>query len=59
MYEFMCAHQECSSQLTSRKKEVLLGQIEDHLMDHHNVQEATQTLLSYLEATCMISSPRH
>jgi hypothetical protein len=56
MYEFMCGHQECSSRLASRKKEVLLGQVEDHLMDAHNVQEATQALMSYLEATCVTSS---
>jgi hypothetical protein len=56
MYEFMCAHQECSSRFTSRKKEILLGQVEDHLMDAHNLPEATQTLMSYLEATCVTSS---
>ncbi|MGH3766899.1 MAG: DUF1059 domain-containing protein [Pseudonocardiaceae bacterium] len=53
MYEFTCGHQECSAQLASSDKDVLMGQVADHLKDVHNVQTATQTLLGYLEATCV------
>lgn len=57
MHEFTCGHQECGSQLTSSNKGVLMHQVADHLKEVHNVQTATQTLLSYLEATCVTSSP--
>lgn len=57
MHEFICGHQECGSQLTSSKRETLMAQVVDHLEEVHNVQKATQTLLSYLEATCVRSAP--
>jgi len=58
MYEFTCGHQECGSQLTSLDKDILRGKIVDHLVEAHNAHKATQTVLSYLEATCVTSSPR-
>jgi len=56
MHEFTCGHQECSSQFTSSDKDVLMRQVADHLREVHNVQTATQTLLGYLEATCVTST---
>ena len=57
MYEFTCGHQECSSQFTASDKDYLMRQVADHLKQAHNVQTATQTLLGYLEATCVTSTP--
>ena len=56
MHEFTCGHQECSSQFTSSDKDVLMSQVADHLKKVHNVQTATQTLLGYLETTCVITT---
>lgn len=56
MYEFSCGHQECGSQFTSTKRDVLMSQVADHLKETHNVQTATQTLLGYLETTCVTTS---
>jgi predicted small metal-binding protein len=57
MYEFTCGHQECSSQFTASDKDYLMRQVADHLKQAHNVHTATQTLLGYLEATCVTSTP--
>jgi predicted small metal-binding protein len=57
MHEFTCGHQECSSQFTSSTKDALMRQVADHLKESHNVQTATQTLLGYLEAHCVSSTP--
>jgi len=56
MHEFTCGHQECSSELTSSDKDVLMHQVADHLKEVHNVQTATQTLLGYLDATCVTTT---
>ncbi|MCA1696280.1 MAG: DUF1059 domain-containing protein [Actinobacteria bacterium] len=53
MYEFNCGHQECGSQLTSSDKDALLREIVAHVKEAHNIQTATQTLVAYLEATCV------
>lgn len=57
MHEFTCGHQECSSEFTSHTKDALMRHVADHLKEAHNVQTATQTLLGYLEATCVTSTP--
>jgi predicted small metal-binding protein len=56
MHEFNCGHQECASQFTSSDKDALMRQVADHLKEVHNVQTATQTLMSYLETTCVTRS---
>ena len=56
MHEFTCGHQECSSQFTSSNKDVLMSQVAEHLKEVHNVQTATQTLLGYLETTCVTTT---
>jgi predicted small metal-binding protein len=57
MYEFTCAHQECNSQMSSSTKDALMRQVADHLKESHAVHTATQTLMGYLEATCVTSTP--
>jgi predicted small metal-binding protein len=53
MYQFQCGHQECLSQYTASDKKALMQQVEDHLKEAHGVHKATETLMSYLEATCV------
>lgn len=55
MHEFHCAHQECGSQLTASDRHYLMRQVAAHLKDAHRVDRATETLMSYLEATCVTS----
>ncbi len=57
-HEFVCAHEECSSEFASHDKSTLMKQVADHLKEAHNVQTATQTLLGYLEATSVRSVDR-
>jgi predicted small metal-binding protein len=53
MHQFECGHQECFSQYTASNKDDLMRQVAEHLKETHNVQNATKTLMSYLEATCV------
>lgn len=53
MHEFQCGHQECSSRFTASDKAYLMQQVKEHLKEAHNVNAATETLMSYLEATCV------
>jgi predicted small metal-binding protein len=57
MHEFMCGHEECGSQFTSSDKSVLMNQVAEHLKEVHAVQTPTQTLMGYLEATCVTTAP--
>ena len=56
MYQFECGHQECFSQYTASNKDALMQQVADHLKEAHNVQHATQTLMGYLEETCVTTT---
>lgn len=56
MHEFNCGHQECGSQFTASNKSYLMAQVAEHLRDVHNVDKATETLMSYLEATCVTTT---
>lgn len=53
MYQFQCGHQECFSQCAASNKDDLMQQVAEHLKEAHNVDHASQTLMSYLEATCV------
>ncbi|MGH3672427.1 MAG: DUF1059 domain-containing protein [Pseudonocardiaceae bacterium] len=55
MHEFHCAHQECGSQLAASDKYYLMRQVAEHLKDAHRVDRATETLMTYLEETCVTS----
>jgi len=56
MHEFQCGHLECGSRITASDKDYLMQQVAAHLKDVHNVQQATETLLTYLESTCVTST---
>jgi predicted small metal-binding protein len=56
MHEFQCGHLECGSSFTASDKNYLMQQVADHLRDAHNVPQATETLLTYLETTCVTST---
>ncbi len=53
MHEFQCGHMECFSNFTASNKDDLMRQVAEHLKDAHNVDKATETLMSYLESTCV------
>jgi len=56
MHEFQCGHLECGSQFTAADKDHLMQQVAQHLKDAHNVQQPTETLMTYLETTCVTST---
>ncbi|MGH3906670.1 MAG: DUF1059 domain-containing protein [Pseudonocardiaceae bacterium] len=56
MHEFQCGHQECSSRFTANDKDYLMSQVAEHLREAHNVDKATETLMSYLESTCVTTT---
>lgn len=56
MHEFQCGHLECGSRLTASDMDFLRAQIAEHLKEAHNVPKATETLMTYLEDTCVTSS---
>ncbi|MGH4012596.1 MAG: DUF1059 domain-containing protein [Pseudonocardiaceae bacterium] len=53
MHEFQCGHLECGSRFTASDKDYLMAQVAEHLKDAHNVDKATETLMKYLETTCV------
>lgn len=57
MHQFQCGHEECGSQLTAPNKDDLMRQVAQHLKDAHNVDKATETLMKYLESTCVTVRP--
>ncbi|MGH3849274.1 MAG: DUF1059 domain-containing protein [Pseudonocardiaceae bacterium] len=57
MLQFTCGHEECGSQLTASSKDVLVSQVIEHVKKEHDVHTATQTLQSYLVATCVTVVP--
>ncbi|MGH3793319.1 MAG: DUF1059 domain-containing protein [Pseudonocardiaceae bacterium] len=56
MHEFQCGHLECSSRFTASDKNHLMQQVAQHLKDAHHVDKATETLMAYLESTCVTTS---
>ncbi|MGH3784360.1 MAG: DUF1059 domain-containing protein [Pseudonocardiaceae bacterium] len=57
MHQFQCGHEECGSQFTASNKDDLMAQVAQHLKDEHDVNNATQTLMGYLESTCVTVKP--
>jgi predicted small metal-binding protein len=57
MHEFQCGHQECDSSFTASDKDHLMSMVAQHLKDEHAVPKATETLMTYLAATCVTTSP--
>lgn len=52
-YRFQCGHEECGSQITASTRDDLMLLIAQHLKDAHSIYTVTNTLLSYLESTCV------
>jgi predicted small metal-binding protein len=57
MHQFQCGHEECGSQFTAANKDALMAQVAEHLKDTHAVDTPTQTLMGYLESTCVTVKP--
>ncbi len=57
MHQFQCGHEECGSEYTAANKADLMAQVAEHLKESHNVDKATQTLMGYLESTCVTVKP--
>ncbi|MGH3921884.1 MAG: DUF1059 domain-containing protein [Pseudonocardiaceae bacterium] len=53
MHEFQCGHQECGRRITASDKDYLMHQVAEHLREVHNVNQVTEALMNYLEATCV------
>src|SRR6185312_2157666 len=53
MYEFICAHEECRSEIIETDRDGLRRRVAGHLEGSHAVGKANETLMSYLEATCV------
>lgn len=53
VYQFQCGHEECGSELTAASRDKLLLLIAQHLREAHSVDKVTNTLLGYLESTCV------
>lgn len=57
MHLFQCGHEECASEYIAANKDDLMAQVSQHLKDAHDVNNATQTLMGYLESTCVTVKP--
>lgn len=53
MQEFTCGHDECGGRLTATTNEELKSLIAQHLKQVHDVDRPTQTLMNYLETSCV------
>ena len=56
MHEFQCGHLECGSNFTASDKSHLKSMIAEHLREAHAVGTPTETLMTYLEATCVTTT---
>lgn len=56
VHEFQCGHLECGSRFTASDKDYLMSEVARHLKEEHNVQKPTETLLTYLETTCVTTT---
>ncbi len=57
MYRFQCGHEQCRSQVFAPTKDDLTILIEQHLREVHSVNNVTDTLMSYIESTCVTVVP--
>lgn len=56
MHEFECGHQECGARYRASSRDHLMQEVVEHLKGEHNVAQPTETLMTYLEATCVTES---
>jgi predicted small metal-binding protein len=57
VYRFQCGHEQCGSQITAPTRDDLRLLIAQHLKEAHSVDKVTNTLLIYLESTCVTVLP--
>jgi predicted small metal-binding protein len=57
VYRFQCGHEQCRSQVFAPTKDDLTALIAQHLKEVHSVNKVTDTLMSYIESTCVTVVP--
>jgi hypothetical protein len=57
VYRFQCGHEQCRSQVFAPTKGDLEILIAQHLKEVHSVNKVTDTLMSYIESTCVTVLP--
>ena len=57
VYRFKCGHEQCGSQIVASTRDDLRLLIAQHLKEAHSVDKVTDTLMSYLESTCVTVLP--
>ena len=57
VYRFQCGHEQCGSQIIAPTRDDLRLLIAQHLKEAHSVDKVTNTLLIYLEPTCVTVLP--
>ena len=53
VYRFQCGHEQCGSEVFAPTMSDLEGLIAQHLKEVHSVNPVTDTLMSYIESTCV------
>ena len=57
VYRFQCGHEQCGSQIIASTRDDLRLLIAQHLKEAHSVDKVTNTLMIYLESTCVTVLP--
>jgi predicted small metal-binding protein len=57
VYRFQCGHEQCGSQIIASTRDDLRFLIAQHLKEAHSVDKVTNTLMIYLESTCVTVLP--
>lgn len=57
VYRFQCGHEQCTTQVHASTMDGLRLLIAQHLKETHSVPNVTDTLVSYLESTCVTVLP--
>jgi predicted small metal-binding protein len=57
VYRFQCGHEQCRGQVFAPTKDDLEVLIAQHLKEVHSVNKVTDTLMSYIESTCVTVVP--
>jgi predicted small metal-binding protein len=57
VYRFQCGHEQCGSQVDASTMDELRLLIAQHLNESHSVHKVSDTLINYLESTCVTVLP--
>ena len=57
VYRFQCGHEQCTTQVHASTMDGLRLLIAQHLKETHSVPKVTDTLINYLESTCVTVLP--